>query len=145
MEDDSKNFNKDELISWFQANSKKNWDQDEVISLIKVYESYENVWNPYDPDFRNKIKKQESIAEIAKVFGTSSNEITKKIHSLLTQFRNEEIILRKNPNKKVPWFGYKYLSFLNNKHNRRRDNNISKVKVYFNQQYRPKKIIINCF
>ena len=94
--------------------------QDNVISLIQLYEPHRLLWETNEP---NKYKRKDSYNSIAKDFGVNNTEeVKKKIESLLVQFRREKkavIPEMGTADKKKAWWGLPFFQFL-------RDKNVSR-------------------
>lgn len=68
---------------------KKTWSRKEIFSLIAQWEHHPELWDMKNKNFRNKIKKQKLIAELASKFNVDESEINRKLHNLRTQFHQE--------------------------------------------------------
>ncbi|XP_044254170.1 uncharacterized protein LOC123004789 isoform X2 [Tribolium madens] len=68
---------------------KKTWTRKEIFSLISQWEARPELWDVKHRDFRNKIKKQKLLADLAVRFNTDEIEINRKLHNLRTQFHQE--------------------------------------------------------
>ncbi|CAH0560412.1 unnamed protein product [Brassicogethes aeneus] len=106
--------------------NKKQWTTEEVSNLIESYRAHTNLWNPKNTEYKNRIKKMDSLKEIAKLFNTNFNEVERKIKNLITQYQRERRNY-KNMKKsgagqifKPKWFGYNSMLFLNDKNKPRR-------------------------
>lgn len=85
------------------------WDNERTIVLIKLYEKHSLLWDPKDKNYRNKIKRNDSLLAIASEIGANVDVIKKKFDSLLSQFRREQ------KNIATKWWGIKHFQFLHEK------------------------------
>ena len=91
--------------------------QDNVISLIQLYEPHRLLWETNEPNYKNKYKRKDSYDSVAKELGVNNTEeVKKKIESLLVQFRREKkAVIPKSEmgtaDKKKAWCGY-FLSII---------------------------------
>lgn len=72
------------------------WDKENTIKLIQMYEQNNLLWNSSNENYKNKIKKQDAILDIANDFKCSPDEINKKLSLLLAQYRKEKFCLKLN-------------------------------------------------
>ncbi|KAG8278503.1 hypothetical protein J6590_019135 [Homalodisca vitripennis] len=97
------------------------WTQDNVISLIQLYELHRLLWDTNEPNYKNKYKRKDSYTSIAKELGVNNTEeVKKKIESLLVQFRREKkAVIPKSgmgtADKKKAWWGLQFFQFLSDK------------------------------
>lgn len=54
------------------------WDQETCVQLINEYRNKEVLWNPRDPAYYNKLKKEDVWKELCEKFGKSTEEVKKK-------------------------------------------------------------------
>lgn len=66
------------------------WTRDNCLQLIDVYEEHEELWNPRHGNYYNKIKKHDAWSAISTAMGCATEEVKKKIDSLLSSFRREK-------------------------------------------------------
>ncbi|XP_060856166.1 uncharacterized protein LOC132934637 [Metopolophium dirhodum] len=102
--------------------TEKDWNQDQILKLIDLVQQSDNIWNPQNILYRNRIRRTDSINEIANILGVSQQEVDKKWKTLQSQFRREQ---HKVKNKKSgagtddnytsAWYLYKPLSFLSDR------------------------------
>lgn len=102
--------------------TEKVWNQDEILKLIDLIQQSENIWNPAHNLYKNRIRRTDSINEIAKILGVSQQEVDKKWKTVQSQFRREQ---HKVKNKKSgagtedsytsAWYLYRPLSFLSDR------------------------------
>ena len=89
------------------------WTQDNVISLIQLYESHRLLWHTNESNYKNKYKRKDFYDSIAKELGVNNTEeVKKKTESLLVQFRREKkkkTVMPKSEmgtaDKKKAWWG----------------------------------------
>lgn len=79
-------------------NNKKQWLKAEIDELIDLYHAKPELWDIKSKIYRNRVKKQSALVEIAENFRTTVEEITRKIHNLRNQFNSE---LKKAAKKKT--------------------------------------------
>jgi len=102
--------------------TEKDWNQDQIFKFIDLVQQSDNIWNPQNILYRNRIRRTDSINEIANILGVSQQEVDKKWKTLQSQFRREQ---HKVKNKKFgagtddnytsAWYLYKPLSFLSDR------------------------------
>ncbi|CAH2006124.1 unnamed protein product [Acanthoscelides obtectus] len=68
---------------------KKQWTVEECSNLIELYRDHTNLWNASHIDYKSRIKKYDSLKEIAQRFGTKYEEIERKIKNLVSQYQRE--------------------------------------------------------
>ncbi|XP_022819743.1 uncharacterized protein LOC111351810 [Spodoptera litura] len=89
------------------------WTTENTIKLIETMEKEcRELWDPKNPLNRDRNTRQAKFEYLAEVIGTTSEEISRKVHNLRTQFNNE---LRKIKRGQVVRSGWEYfdaLSFL---------------------------------
>lgn len=68
---------------------KKKWSAEETKKFISLIEARPELWSKSCADYRNKIKKENSIKELCVALGCTSNEVIKKLKNLRTQFQAE--------------------------------------------------------
>lgn len=71
------------------SDNKKEWTRAEVTDLIACYEQHPCLWNVLSNEYKNKIIKSDAFKKLSEKFGTSVEEITRKIHNLRNQFNTE--------------------------------------------------------
>lgn len=109
---------------------KKNWSVEECSNLIEAYRNHSNLWDPKHLDYKNRIKKIDSLKEIAEIFATSHEEIERKIKNMITQYQRERKkykLYKKSGAGKVfqpKWFGYNAMLFLHDKNKPRKSSQI---------------------
>ncbi|XP_011871768.1 PREDICTED: uncharacterized protein LOC105564173 [Vollenhovia emeryi] len=104
------------------------WDQETCIQLINEYRKKEVLWNPRDPAYYNKLKKEDAWKELREKFGKSIEELKKKIDSLKGSYRREKTRAKtsmgtgkgRHEMYKSKWFAYESLQFLEDKDEPRR-------------------------
>lgn len=102
--------------------NEKEWTQDEILKLINLIQQNENIWNPAHSQYKNRIRRTDSINKIASILGISQQEVDRKWKTIQSQFRREQ---NKVKNKKSgagtdenyisAWRFYKPLSFLSDR------------------------------
>ncbi|XP_063538691.1 uncharacterized protein LOC134747944 [Cydia strobilella] len=88
-----------------------------VLQLVQAYKNHELLWDPSNPDFKNRTKKNDAWDDIANAVNIPRRDVESKIHTLRSQFAREKkkiAQLRKNGNdlKNAPWFAYEPMKFL---------------------------------
>lgn len=68
---------------------KKCWSKDDTFSLITQWELYPELWDVKSKNYRNRIKKQNALKELAVKFNTVESEVSRKLHNLRTQYHQE--------------------------------------------------------
>lgn len=100
--------------------NKQLWSVEKTISLIQAYELHPLLWNPSEKLYKNKYKRNDAIMEIASDMGCSVLDVKKKLESVLAQYRREKKNVTKSgmatSDRKKPWWGLKYLRFLDDKY-----------------------------
>lgn len=96
------------------------WDFATTVKLIKLYESCPELWDNRHPDHTHRAKKKESINKIAKELNTTTQEVNRKLNSLMAQYRRERNIFKNLSESgatdiKTPWWAYQYFGFLQKK------------------------------
>ncbi|KAF2901330.1 hypothetical protein ILUMI_04856 [Ignelater luminosus] len=71
------------------AEEKKIWSDADIKILISLYEENPLLWDVRFSNYRNRNKKQETLKLIATKLNTDSNEISRKLHNLGSQFMQE--------------------------------------------------------
>lgn len=69
--------------------TKREWQRTDVENLIKSYQTYDMLWDVKSDGYKNKALKRAAIQELSKQFGRSTDEITRKLHNLRSQFNSE--------------------------------------------------------
>lgn len=67
----------------------KNWEKEEIRSLIEEMEIRPDLWDPSRAQYHNRNLKQKLLLEIANKLSVSSQDVSAKFHSLRTQFNRE--------------------------------------------------------
>jgi len=70
--------------------TEENWNQDKILKLIDLVQQSENIWNPSHNLHRNRIRRTDSINEIANILGVSQQEVDNKWKTIQFQFRREQ-------------------------------------------------------
>uniref|UniRef100_A0A2A4IW36 MADF domain-containing protein n=1 Tax=Heliothis virescens TaxID=7102 RepID=A0A2A4IW36_HELVI len=104
-----RDYSKRDLNSKFKVH----WNSDNTMKLIETMEKEcRELWDIKNPLNKDRNARQVKFEYLAEIFGTTSEEISRKIHNLRTQFNNE---LRKIKRRQVTRSGWEYfdaLSFL---------------------------------
>lgn len=67
-----------------------NWNSENTIKLIKILEKdCKELWDVKNPLNKDRCARQAKLDYLADQFGTTSEEISRKIHNLRTQLNNE--------------------------------------------------------
>ncbi|KAL4720031.1 hypothetical protein ACJJTC_014225 [Scirpophaga incertulas] len=90
------------------------WSNENVITLIELFQERQVLWNPQMDEYKDRNKKHDAWMQIAAEFNLDKQAIEKKMRSLIGQFQRE----CKKPKSgagadDIPkWFAYKKLLFL---------------------------------
>jgi len=102
--------------------TEKDWNQDKILKLIDLVQQSENIWNPGHKLYRNRIRRTDSINEIANILGVSQQEVDKKWKTIQSQFRREQHKVNSkksgagtDDNYTSAWYLYKPLSFFSDR------------------------------
>lgn len=68
---------------------KKEWFKGEIEDLINMYHGKPELWDVTSNIYKNRVKKQDAVKEMAEEFNTTVEEIQRKIHNLRNQFNSE--------------------------------------------------------
>lgn len=68
---------------------KKLWSMTDTNQLIFMYENRPELWNVKSKHYKNRMKKQYALNEMAETFSVTIEEVYRKLHNLRTQFNNE--------------------------------------------------------
>lgn len=69
---------------------KLTWTSENTMKLIETMEKEcKELWDTKHPANRDRLARQAKHEYLANIFGTSAEEISRKIHNLRTQFNNE--------------------------------------------------------
>lgn len=68
---------------------RKLWDKTDVFTLISEWKLLPELWDVKHVWYRNRNKKQRALQQLATKFDTNTNEISRKLHNLRTQFHSE--------------------------------------------------------
>lgn len=100
-------------IKFDSAKFKVHWNSENTMKLIETMEKEcKELWDTKNPLNKDRNARQARLEFLADIFGTTSEEMSRKIHNLRTQFNNE---LRKIKRRQVVRSGWEYfdaLSFL---------------------------------
>ncbi|XP_075969343.1 uncharacterized protein LOC142972270 [Anticarsia gemmatalis] len=95
------------------SGSKQYWNSENTMKLIETMEKEcKELWDPKNPLNKDRNVRHGRFEYLAEMFGTTPEEISRKVHNLRTQFNNE---LRKIKRRQVTRSGWEYfdaLSFL---------------------------------
>ncbi|XP_047021866.1 uncharacterized protein LOC124631489 [Helicoverpa zea] len=95
------------------AKFKVHWNSENTMKLIETMEKEcRELWDIKNPLNKDRNARQAKFEYLAEIFGTTGEEISRKVHNLRTQFNNE---LRKIKRRQVTRSGWEYfdaLSFL---------------------------------
>lgn len=64
------------------------WTKHETEVLINLYHSKPELWDVKSKDYRDKLKKRQSLIQLGHTFNVTPEEVTRKIHNLRTQFND---------------------------------------------------------
>lgn len=71
------------------TDGRKMWSDAEIKTLISLYEENPILWDVRSVNYQNRNKKQDTLKLIATKLNTDSNEISRKLHNLRSQFMQE--------------------------------------------------------
>lgn len=98
------------------------WDDDTVLALIEKFHKHEHLWNPRDPDYKNRSIRSDALKMLATSFTTDATEIERKLKNLTSHYLREKKKLEetrkltnKDDTREPKWFAYKALDFLRDK------------------------------
>lgn len=100
------------------APSTRTWTKSETYKLIELYQSNSILWDFRRADHKDKSKRNYCLMGIAKVFGTTPQEIHRKLHNMKGQFFQElkKLKIKKmnglDDNYEPSWGFFHYLKFL---------------------------------
>ncbi|CAG5012248.1 unnamed protein product [Parnassius apollo] len=74
----------------YKRDCRYNWNSENTMKLIDTMEKEcKELWDLKHPLNKDRVARQAKMEYLANVFGTSAEEISRKIHNLRTQFNNE--------------------------------------------------------
>lgn len=74
----------------FKRLLKFNWTSENTMKLIECMEKEcKELWDTKNPSYRDRLVRQRKLEFLGDTFGTTSEEISRKIHNLRSQFNNE--------------------------------------------------------
>lgn len=94
------------------------WTRELVLRLIDAYHSYPMLWDPTDPDYKNRREKYDAWKNISEELNVDRAEVIKKVEILTTQFRREVKKMKRKSDTRPDevyqgnWFAFKSLAFL---------------------------------
>ncbi|KAJ8722847.1 hypothetical protein PYW07_004027 [Mythimna separata] len=89
---------------------KVHWNSENTMKLIETMEKEcKELWDTKNPLNKDRNARQARLDFLADMFGTTSEEMSRKIHNLRTQFNNE---LRKIKRRQVVRSGWEYFDAL---------------------------------
>lgn len=95
------------------STAKLYWTSENTMKLIETMEKEcKELWDLKNPLNKDRVARHAKLEYLAELFGTTPEEISRKVHNLRTQFNNE---LRKIKRRQVVRSGWEYfdaLSFL---------------------------------
>jgi len=63
--------------------TEKDWNQNQILKLIDLVQQSENLLDPGQKLYRNRIQRTNSINEIANILGVSQQEVDKKWKTII--------------------------------------------------------------
>ncbi|XP_049843213.1 uncharacterized protein LOC126295002 [Schistocerca gregaria] len=78
-----------------EMEEKREWTKQDTENFIEAVESYHEIWDVHNRDFKDRMKKMCALNEISPIFDTSVKEVQRKWHNLKTQFSQEVRKLQK--------------------------------------------------
>ncbi|XP_014290063.1 uncharacterized protein [Halyomorpha halys] len=95
------------------------WRRETVARLISLYRHKSLLWDPNEPDYKDRAKKRKAWGELAKVFNMNVKEVESKMRGLIGQFQRELRKGRSVYNGKTlyysEWIFFRKLLFLREK------------------------------
>lgn len=89
------------------------WANQIVLRLIELYQNHELLWDTSNPDYKNKVKKNEAWEDLANAMNMPRKEVETKMHTLRSQFvREKKKISTASGRDDVKWFAYDPMKFL---------------------------------
>ncbi|KAI4468739.1 hypothetical protein MML48_2g00000433 [Holotrichia oblita] len=90
------------------------WMNDTCLQLIDEYEKHPILWNSLHPQYYNRTEKLEAWNIIAESFGISTDEVRRKMESLLGSYRGIKSRVRKRSEalgvfRESKWFAFNRL------------------------------------
>lgn len=103
------------------------WDHESTLSFIDKYKKHCILWDPKDPHYYNKLKKQDAWETLAQEVGMPWEGCKKKMNNLLAALRREKMKINKNKGTgkdaddiyTSSWFAYESMQFLLDKNKAR--------------------------
>ncbi|XP_030758576.1 uncharacterized protein LOC115884213 [Sitophilus oryzae] len=99
--------------------NKSKWKSEDTLHLISLIEDNQCLWNVTLADFKDRLKREKAVCNIASELKISSEDVKKKIHSLRTQYTNERSKMKKfksgdstTDRYKTKWEFYNALQFM---------------------------------
>lgn len=66
------------------------WNSENTMKLIEIFEKdCKELWDNKHPSNKDRAARQAKHEYLASIFGTTAEEISRKLHNLRTQFNNE--------------------------------------------------------
>lgn len=118
---------------------KQVWRTPDVEKLIELYRDCQCLWDVKTPGYRDRLKKNDAIKEIASELATDEGEVGRKLHNLRSQYSNER---KKQASTKSgseggrclrKWEHYESLYFLNDSMDTRKS--VSNLSVSQSKRY----------
>ena len=72
------------------------WSEEATLNFIESYRSKEILWDPKNPKYYNKIRKNDYWLALSEEFHISVEECKKKITLLLSALRREKAKMKKS-------------------------------------------------
>lgn len=72
------------------------WSEEVTLNFIESYRSKDILWDPKNPRYYNKNRKNDAWHTLSEEFHISLDECKKKINSLLSALRREKAKIKKS-------------------------------------------------
>lgn len=92
--------------------TKTDWTDELVVKFINEYKDHKCLWDVSDLEYRYSSKKVLAWSDISTNLGISTDELKRKMYSLMASYRRERRKELKNPKRKTVWFAYEHLDYL---------------------------------
>lgn len=72
------------------------WSPKKVVEFINIYKEKSVLWNPRDPNYFNRLKKNDAWEEIARDTGRSVEHCKRKMEYLHSALRREKMKIKRS-------------------------------------------------
>ncbi|KAL4706211.1 hypothetical protein ACJJTC_018395 [Scirpophaga incertulas] len=92
-------------------------DRNQCVKLITLYSEHRYLWDPHDPNYVNRVLREQAWMKISEELDLSVVELKKKLESLLGSYRREKSREKRSAGTgfrayKSRWYAYKYFNFM---------------------------------